>query len=764
MVIALVLFWQPCLNATGQRPQFGVRGQRAGASLTITWVQPAGLAWDAGIRPGDRVVSLTGNAVESLDGPTALAGARALVVRSPEGRLATVSDVASPVLGSEQQRLAFLALAACFVMVGGAVFVLSTDTVVPCLILALAVVTAVMLGAGIATAYGAAWALAIEFGAVTCFGAVALLLFLAFPVNRLCTPAGRWVAVSGLVVTLALLAMYGWVVRVAPSAYTLLRPLGLTALAVELALASGLAIVAWVRPSPERRHARASLALVAAGAVAGLAPFGVLVAVPSALGDGYLLPPEVAILSVVVLPLSLAVAVLGHRLLGIERVVRRGLVALAVWIALLGCYAIGIDALGRDVSAWPAPLAAALGSTLLRVALVATTFPLLQHGLRRTLERWLFHDVYRYAPTLQQFSAEIAGLQGVGAIAAHVLDRVGQTLDLSWAALAVGTDPPVDVYRWADCPADGDLLALLNRDVVDQHPASARRQGQGSEWVPLVAEGAAIGGFVTGPKRHDVELQPEDRALLATLAPLVATALRNATLIEQLEVQVAALHEREQALAALSGQLLGAQEEERKRVALDIHDDPLARVTLLIRDLDEMVAQPRAERCRRAAEGIDEALRAICDDLHPPELDDVGLPAGLEGLASGVRVRSDLRAVLEVETTDGRYFGRLDRGLETALYRAAQEALNNCLKHARASEVTVTLRRDGGRIRLRVADNGRGCDPPARTQGAQKGLGLLGMRERLRPWAAVLDVEPNRPHGTIVSVEVALGDDYGTAE
>ena len=418
-------------------------------------------------------------------------------------------------------------------------------------------------------------------------------------------------------------------------------------------------------------------------------------------------------------------------------------------MALLGCYAVGIDALVREIGAWPAPLSAALGSTLLRVALVAATFPLLQRWLRRALERWLFHDVYRYAPTLQRLSAEIAGLLGVGAIATHVLDRVGRTLDLSWAALTAGTAPPVDAHRWGDCPVDGDLFALLNRNPAGQRPTAAQHPGRSGQLAPLVAEGETIGVLAVGPKRHDVELQPEDQALLATLAPLVATALRNALLVDQLKMQVAALNEREQALAALSGQLLNAHEEERKRISLDIHDDPLARVVLLIRDLDELADQPRAEHCRRAAEEIDEALRAICNDLRPPELDDMGLPAGLESLVGEVRVRrSDLRAVLEVETADGRCFGRLDRGLETALYRAAQEALNNCLKHAQASEVRVTLRREGARIRLQVADDGRGCNPPERKEGGLKGLGLLGMRERLRPWAGVVDVEPNRPHGT----------------
>lgn len=267
--------------------------------------------------------------------------------------------------------------------------------------------------------------------------------------------------------------------------------------------------------------------------------------------------------------------------------------------------------------------------------------------------------------------------------------------------------------------------------------------------MPLIADGTALGVLAAGPKRHDVDLLPEDVALLATLAPMVATALQTALLLRRLEQQV-------EALAALSDQLLRAQEDERRRIALDLHDDPLARVALLLRDLDRLPPSPQLQRCRQAAEEIAIALRATCTELRPPALDDLGLAAGLERLVGDVRARTDARVTLVVETHDGGPFGRFDPALETALYRVAQEALHNCLKHAQATEIAVLLRDDGSCAHLEVRDNGRGIAAARKEPTIEHCLGLMGMEARLRPWDGRMAVTGGPRGGTVVCADVPL--------
>jgi signal transduction histidine kinase len=270
---------------------------------------------------------------------------------------------------------------------------------------------------------------------------------------------------------------------------------------------------------------------------------------------------------------------------------------------------------------------------------------------------------------------------------------------------------------------------------------------------PLIADGDEIGSLTVGPKRHDIELLEQDRALIRTLAPLVATALQSAARERHLERQVRLLHNREDELVALSARLMRVQEADRYELALDLHDDPLQRAILLARELGEEVEESHSARWGRATEEIIASLRAICTGLRPRVLDDLGLEAGMAWLVNDVRARSELAVSLSVGAADGTSFGRLPPDLEIALFRVAQEALTNCLKHAAAATVSVELCRAGNAVRLQVEDDGMGYRVPT---GAEQTTGILGMRERLRAWGGSVVLEPHEPSGTRVVAEVGI--------
>ena len=268
-----------------------------------------------------------------------------------------------------------------------------------------------------------------------------------------------------------------------------------------------------------------------------------------------------------------------------------------------------------------------------------------------------------------------------------------------------------------------------------------------------VAEGRnepPVGAHPMIPTRHKVV--PRQKSLnrlvaLKLLAPERAD-----------DPQFAARFEKEaHALAALSTKLMQVQEEERRHLALDLHDDPLQRAILLARHLNEAPPGSHDQQLAGAVEEIIISLRAICTGLHPPVLDDFGLVAGLDWLLHDVQARSDLTISLSTETAARAPSQRLEPDLEVALYRVAQEALNNCLKHAGATQVSVTLCQEPSRIWLRVVDAGQGLDPAAQREQDSLHLGILGMRERLRPWGGSLSLEGNPSGGTIVSAEIPLG-------
>jgi two-component system sensor histidine kinase UhpB len=178
------------------------------------------------------------------------------------------------------------------------------------------------------------------------------------------------------------------------------------------------------------------------------------------------------------------------------------------------------------------------------------------------------------------------------------------------------------------------------------------------------------------------------------------------------------------------------QEEERRRLALELHDDPLQRATLLARRL----AGRGLDEEQESAEDVAIALRAICYGLRPPMLDDLGLATALKRLVSDVAARSDVQVLLH---PSGAAAERVDPALELALYRVAQEGLNNVLKHAHARQASVSLERGADWIELRIEDDGRGTSGDYRSPNS---LGLVGIRERLLPWAGQVHIGP-RPQG-----------------
>jgi signal transduction histidine kinase len=165
----------------------------------------------------------------------------------------------------------------------------------------------------------------------------------------------------------------------------------------------------------------------------------------------------------------------------------------------------------------------------------------------------------------------------------------------------------------------------------------------------------------------------------------------------------------------------------------------------------------RDDLLTRATETVDRlvaGLRHLITDLRPAQLDELGLAAGLEALAERARVLADLRVDVAVDLgyESGRRTERLPEPVETAVYRLAQEALNNVVKHARASRALLQVREADHAIELLVRDDGIGFDPTE----VQDGFGLLGMRERVALLGGSLSVTGVPGEGSAVSATIPL--------
>ena len=222
------------------------------------------------------------------------------------------------------------------------------------------------------------------------------------------------------------------------------------------------------------------------------------------------------------------------------------------------------------------------------------------------------------------------------------------------------------------------------------------------------------------------------------------------------------LAESERRFRSLVGEVMAAQEEERKRVAYEVHDG-LAQTAAAAHHLLQAFARryppgsPEAERILdRALELVRQTVgeaREVIADLRPTTLDDFGLATAVRQQVE--RLASEGRPA-EFEETLGAE--RLPAALETALYRVAQEALTNVRKHAPAAGVRVTLRREDGSVSLSVKDWGQGfrIDGIANGGGPGERVGLSSMRERVARLGGTFEVNSEPGSGTEVLAEVPL--------
>jgi signal transduction histidine kinase len=219
-------------------------------------------------------------------------------------------------------------------------------------------------------------------------------------------------------------------------------------------------------------------------------------------------------------------------------------------------------------------------------------------------------------------------------------------------------------------------------------------------------------------------------------------------------------------MRALTERAINAHEDERKRIARQLHDDTAQSLSMLIISLDQLTgmmppdqadAQARLQKARDLAISTLKDLRQTAYDLRPTMLDDLGLAPAIRWYArsrleeAGVHVQLDIAD----EATN-----RLPPRLETTLYRIAQEAMTNILRHANATSATIQLTRLNSHVCLRIEDDGRGFDVAQTPRQAVRlqHFGLLGMRERAELVGGTVTLSSRPGRGTSLEVTLPLDE------
>jgi PAS domain S-box-containing protein len=303
--------------------------------------------------------------------------------------------------------------------------------------------------------------------------------------------------------------------------------------------------------------------------------------------------------------------------------------------------------------------------------------------------------------------------------------------------MPIGERIPLDGYNVLAMILDTNAPARINSFDGATGPTAERIRRLGlrsAVGAPIIIDGRVWGALVIGSSQAE-PLPPETEARIGDFADLVATAISNA--------------ETHAELTASRARIVTAGDQARRRFERDLHDGAQQRLVTLVLNIgvarrkvaDESVAELLAAAERDAREAIIE-LRHLATGLHPPVLSESGLAPALAALAR--------RTPLEVEvlvTPDERF----DPTVEVAAYFVVTEALTNVVKHAEATLVRVSARREGMSLVVKVEDDGRGGANP------QGGSGLVGLTDRVEALRGTLSISSSWTAGTLLRAEFPLG-------
>ena len=248
---------------------------------------------------------------------------------------------------------------------------------------------------------------------------------------------------------------------------------------------------------------------------------------------------------------------------------------------------------------------------------------------------------------------------------------------------------------------------------------------------------------------------------------------RYRTLAEALDTQVQfrtqELERRNAELRGLSGRLMESQDLERRHIARELHDSAGQTLAALGMSLAEMTKHANGNPgFAKSIENADELVRHLTQEirttsylLHPPMLDEAGISSALSWYVQGLGERSGLKIDLRIPDS----FGRLPSEMELLIFRVVQESLTNIHRHSGSKTALIEIERAGESIRVTVEDQGAGMSPErlAEIQSHGTGVGIRGMRERVRQFRGDLTIESNSS-GTRVCATLPLKTELSSDE
>ncbi len=481
--------------------------------------------------------------------------------------------------------------------------------------------------------------------------------------------------------------------------------------------------------------------------------------------------------------LIIAYAIRKYNLLDIKIVIRRGLVYSTLTIFLTTCYLLLLFTIQILFQGWLgySSLAIAFGFALV----AAVLFNPVRNIIQRWIDRIFYRETYDYRQMLLHFSDKISNVLDLEELTQSILDPVVNAMHVKQASLLFPENGTGDFRTRFTKQADNDeplpkLKLTVDNPIVYwlEKEAKAFRQKYidilpelkglwevervaisvlGVELLcPIRSKGNLIGILALGEKHSGAPYSDEEIDLLMTMANEAAMALENARMLDSLKSQQLQVEQ-------LLGQVVLAQEEERNRISIDLHDSVaqwLVAASYGMQAFRQSLPPGEVDRARDELNDMEQTvtrslreLRRVVIGLRPPALDELGLNHALKKSLDDYK--RDGVIYKYTQTGEPR---RLPSSMEITTYRIVQEALANVRKHSNATRVTlrVDFRDDG--LLVEIRDNGQGFNLPSTLDSAISvgHLGLLGMKQRVDMLGGEINIKTSEGKGTIITVDLPI--------
>jgi signal transduction histidine kinase len=554
-------------------------------------------------------------------------------------------------------------------------------------------------------------------------GALAIHFYLTFPIV-LGTPRQRR-ALLTIVYSLMLVALAcrlsgtGWGLRVS-FLYNTVEIIGAVAILVYAYLR---------RATPD---ARRRLRLVVLGGLAPTVPAFFFYLLPTIAGSADRLPDWMIGPLIIISPLGYLLAIARDNLFDIDRILNRALVyailSFGILLLYLGPFLLLYRFLPDD---WLAQFFIIIGLTLF----VGLSFDWTRVRVQRGVDRFFYGGWYDYPGVVETISDALA----------RCIERAQLTDVLT---------RQVPALMQLD---EGHLVEWSNRQIVKPPDDATTRPGDAELEFPLAFQNETRAVWRAGAHRDGEDFTAADRRILATIARQAETALGNVLLVETLRAQLDEIRASRETLAQAQRQLLRSREEERARLARDLHDGPIQDLVGLNMQLGLLLAENASpaeslSAMRAQVRALLAELRQVCLELRPPMLDTLGLGAALRAHAEEWQTQNNV--AIQLTLPPDAALRALPSEVAVNLYRVAQEVLTNVARHAHARNVALQLTFENARLALTIRDDGRGFNVPAALHelAAREHFGLMGLHERVELIGGALTIESAPGAGTQVQV------------